>query len=145
MGRIKPNANRRKEMTGSREKSLTTNGIKAIRTISNLIANLPLHIVIITGDADGVDEIVRDVCRSVGRDYSVIFSKEDNWKDGYEKRNRIIADYADKIFSVVLPLDKNNPEPCYHCKLIGRDSNHTKTAGCWTGYKNKNYEVVVIQ
>ena len=50
----------------------------------------------------------------------------------------IIAKYCDKIYSLALPKTKT---ACYHC---GRDD-HEKTAGCWTGKKNGNYEVVILE
>ncbi len=106
--------------------------------ILKIIKEIPLYDVIVTGDASGVDFLVRTLCIENNRMCSPIYSKEQNFNNGYKKRNQIIADYCDKITSVALPVTKT---PCYHC---GRDD-HERTGGCYTGKLNGNYEVRIFR
>lgn len=107
--------------------------------ITKLISSLPEDTVIVTGDALGVDLLVRNVCMELQRTHSTIFSKENNFKNGYKNRNKIIADYCDRVISIALPFSKIK---CYHCV---ENNNHEKTGGCYTGKMNGNYEVMVFE
>ena len=91
---------------------------------------------IVTGDANGVDLAVRLICLKNRLKHSVIYARFDSWAF-YKMRNEIIANYCDRIISIALPLDKT---PCYHCN----SNTHDKTAGCYTGKLNGNYEVIII-
>ena len=104
--------------------------------IEKLILKLPLDTIIVTGDADGVDMVVRLMCLTHGRQCSIIYSKTKYWQS-YKKRNQIIAEYSDRIISIALPLNKT---PCYHCN----SNTHEKTAGCYTGKINGKYEVKIL-
>ena len=104
--------------------------------IENYISKLPEDVIIITGDADGVDLCVRLGCQKYSRSYSTIYSKEKT-KESFKQRNQVIANYADRVISMALPKTKTS---CYHCN---RDS-HERTGGCWTGKMNGNYQVIVL-
>lgn len=108
------------------------------RFITKLIHNLPENTVIVTGDAKGVDFIVRNVCLKLNRSHSIIYSKEKNFVNGYKKRNKVIAGYCDRIISIALPPTNTT---CYHCNR----KDHERTGGCFTGKINGNYEVMVVK
>ena len=81
---------------------------------------------IITGDADGVDKIVREF---LSPEFHVTVEKTNNkrWdNDGYKSRNIRIAQRADVVYSIATKKIKDRR--CYHCY----EQNHDRTGGCWT-------------
>jgi len=93
-----------------------------------VLGNLHIKDDIITGDAVGVDMLVKECI-----DYAeVIYSHNERWKpDGYKERNITIAEKADFVYSIATKQLKD--EWCYHCL----STDHNRTAGCWT----KNYAI----
>ena len=107
------------------------------QVIKRIMLHEPIGTVFVSGDAQGVDHAVEVVVQEHGFRFSKIFSKGKGWDEGYKERNELIAKYCDKIYSLALP---HSLKSCYHC---GRDD-HEKTAGCYTGKKNGNYEVIIL-
>lgn len=95
-------------------------------------------VVFCTGDAEGVDEAVWTVGQANHFQVTKIHSKGRGWEEGFKERNEIIAQYCDYIYSIAESPKKTF---CYHCNK----TDHEKTAGCWTGKKNGNYEVVILE
>jgi len=110
---------------------------QCVDVIKDILQSYPNNTVFVTGDAFGIDFAVRKTCKIMKKTCSVIYSKTRYWDDGFKIRNEIIAKYCDKIISIALPFDKIS---CYHCN---RDD-HEKTAGCYTGKINGNYEVRIL-
>jgi len=94
-------------------------------------------VVFISGGGKGVDTTAREVCKDF--DMNFVEYKPEGWGWAYlKKRDMLIAENCDKVYSFALPFGTTikNGEPipkCYHCKRAGRDDNHEKTAGCYTG------------
>lgn len=90
---------------------------------------------IITGDAAGVDGIVRSF-----EGVHMYKSSGNNWKS-YKDRNIRIAKNSDYVYSISTRV---HLQPCYHCGEAG----HERTGGCWTlKYARglgKRGEVIVI-
>lgn len=114
--------------------------MKAEKEIRDIIMNRHSgndHIV--TGDANGIDEIVRDITDKMNIDSTRFKSKDKRWKE-YKKRNTKIAKFADYVYSITT---KTKDEKCYHCNL-----DHQRTGGCWTlkhaKELGKDGEVVII-
>ena len=107
------------------------------KVIKEIILKEPIGTVFVTGDAQGVDHAVGIVVQEHNFRFTRIYSKGKGWDEGYKERNELIANYCDKIYSLALPYESKT---CYHC---GRDD-HEKTAGCYTGKKNGNYEVMIL-
>jgi hypothetical protein len=98
---------------------------------------------IVSGGGEGIDTMAIKYAKEL--DFETIEYKptSKNWVE-YKKRNIQIANKCDKIISFALELGTLSKRQCYHCSRAGRDNNHEKTAGCYTGYKNGNYEVVIV-
>lgn len=80
----------------------------------------------ITGDAEGVDKVVR-VMLSTEFNLTVETANNKRWDDdGYKSRNIRIAEKADIIYSIATKKIKD--KRCYHCD----EQNHDRTGGCWT-------------
>lgn len=98
---------------------------------------------IITGDADGIDKIVKTVCNLSDVDFRMYESKIKQWGGvgGFKERNTAIAERADLIYSISTAIKQ---EPCYHCEL----GTHERTGGCYTmrlGQKlGKKGELIVV-
>ena len=102
---------------------------------------------IVSGGGEGVDRIAIDVAKLEEFRTVEYPPTSKNWEE-YKKRNLQIAEECDKVYSIALALGtskgwRKNVQ-CYHCKNAGKDTMHEKTAGCYTGYKNGNYEVVIV-
>ena len=89
------------------------------------IINANLGSEIITGDANGIDELV---CSFHGyAPVTMIQSNNKQWEpDGYRARNIKIAKQADRVYTIA--TKKIRDSKCYHCA----DNNHNRTGGCWT-------------
>lgn len=124
-----------KEILGIVGSSKATD-LEHYKFVENLINEIYDNTIIVTGDADGIDLCVRLVCQKYNLSHTVIYSKTKDW-DGFKKRNEVIAKYCDRVISIALPLTKT---PCYHCN----SNTHEKTAGCYTGKINGNYEVKIL-
>lgn len=81
----------------------------------------------ITGDAEGVDKVVR-VMLKPEFDVTVFEAKDKNWEgnDGFKDRNIRIAHQADIVYSIATKKIKD--KRCYHCD----EQDHDRTGGCWT-------------
>jgi len=118
------------------------NTIKVIESIHTILDRYDNQdTTIVSGGAHGVDSLAVIVARF--RKYNIIEYKpnEYNW-NGYKKRNLLIANKCDKVYSIALPIISNGIR-CYHCAKVDRDDNHYKTAGCWTAQRCNEFEVVI--
>ena len=102
---------------------------------------------IVSGGGEGVDRIAIDVAKLEEFRTVEYPPTSKNWEE-YKKRNLQIAEECDKVYSIALALGtskgwRKNVQ-CYHCKNAGKDTKHEKTAGCYTGKANGNYEVIVV-
>jgi len=102
---------------------------------------------IVSGGGEGIDTMAIKYAKEL--DFATIEYKptSKNWEE-YKKRNLQIAEECDKVYSIALALGtskgwRKNVQ-CYHCKNAGKDTMHEKTAGCYTGRANGNYEVIVV-
>jgi len=98
---------------------------------------------IVSGHGEGIDIMSIKSAKEMGFKTIEYTPTSKNWEE-YKKRNLQIASKCDKIISFALELGTLTKRKCYHCSRAGRDNNHEKTAGCYTGYKNGNYEVVIV-
>ena len=98
---------------------------------------------IVSGHGEGIDKMAIKSAKEMGFKTIEYRPTSKNWVE-YKKRNLQIASKCDKIISFALKLGTLGEKQCYHCSRAGRDNNHEKTAGCYTGYKNGNYEVVIV-
>ena len=98
---------------------------------------------IVSGGGEGIDTMSIEVAKKLHFKTIEYKPTSKNWEE-YKKRNIQIANKCDKIISFALKLGTLSKRQCYHCSRAGRDNNHEKTAGCYTGYKNGNYEVVIV-
>ena len=104
---------------------------------------------VVSGAGKGVDTMIARLAKAKG--FKVIEfppdkqSKEwlagDYWAE-FKKRNLQIAKESDRVVSFALPFKTTK---CYHCANAGKDDNHEKTAGCYTGKANGNYEVIIMK
>lgn len=80
---------------------------------------------IITGDANGVDEAVRNT-RSPDASLTVVKALDKHWegKHGYKSRNTKIVEECDELICITT---RTRTQKCYHCNL-----DHQRTGGCWT-------------
>lgn len=84
---------------------------------------VPKKITIITGDAKGIDSLVRQMGSEQNITVRSYESEIKNW-EGYRKRNIQIATAAHYVISITTHTKYTI---CYHCQ-----SNHERTGGCWT-------------
>ena len=105
----------------------------------------PKDTVIVSGAGKGIDTIVAQEVTAMGFTIIEYAAKGYGWAV-YKKRNEQIAEKSDRVISFALPFGSTKGvDKCYHCANANRDDNHEKTAGCWTGKENGNYEVIIIQ
>ena len=102
---------------------------------------------IVSGVGEGVDRIAIDVAKLEEFRTVEYPPTSKNWEE-YKKRNLQIAEECDKVYSIALALGtskgwRKNVQ-CYHCKNAGKATMHEKTAGCYTGKANGNYDVIVV-
>ena len=98
----------------------------------------------VSGGGAGIDSTARGVCEKLEIDFKEFKPDGYGW-EANKKRNLQIADYCDKVISFVLPFGTTaNVPKCYHCANAGKDDNHEKTAGCYTGKACGAYEVVIL-
>ena len=103
----------------------------------------PATTTLVSGGAVGVDSHAIRVGKNRG--FKVIEYLPERWGVSYLfKRNKLIADKCDKVYSIALELIGNGTK-CYHCAKVGLDNNHFKTAGCWTANRCKEHELVVCK
>lgn len=81
---------------------------------------------IITGDASGVDEMVRNMSIMLPGTLTVYKALDKTWDGewGFKKRNMAIAKQCDELICFTT---KTITRKCYHCNL-----DHQRTGGCWT-------------
>lgn len=103
------------------------------------------HIVIleiISGDAIGIDTIVRELAVQYNIPFKMYKALEKQWygKYGYKRRNTEIANDADYVISVTT---QTKTQKCFHC-----NKDHQRTGGCYTLNSalklGKKGEVIVI-
>ena len=113
---------------------------KSLNEIRSIISFLDTEI--ITGDAKGVDSLVKIYFEKLGYNVKVYEAKEKKWdsENGFKDRNIRIAKDADYIFSITTHI-KN--EKCYHC-----NENHQRTGGCYVlkygRFIGKKGEVIIV-
>lgn len=97
-----------------------------IRRILQLLKYFTQHLRVVTGDADGIDKIVREEAVNLNVDMIIEYAKVKSWDgvDGFKERNIRIAILADYVISITT---KFWDEECYHC-----NANHQRTGGCYT-------------
>tara|TARA_B100001245_G_C22894509_1_gene431636 strand:- start:6045 stop:6431 length:387 start_codon:yes stop_codon:yes gene_type:complete len=116
-------------------------GEDSVDIITNYLSTLdPEKDTIVSGAGRGVDTIAANIAKTKKFNLIEYASTGYSW-DEFKKRNLQIAEKADKVVSFAYPFKTTK---CYHCANAGRDDNHEKTAGCYTGMKNGNYEVIII-
>ena len=97
-----------------------------------------------SGGGVGIDSTARSVCKKFEVDFKEFKPDGIGW-DANKKRNLQIANYCDKVISFALPFGTTVGVPkCFHCEKAGKDNNHEKTAGCYTGKACGAYEVVIL-
>lgn len=82
--------------------------------------------VIISGGAEGVDQIALDVAKSLGLRIKEYLPNRRSW-EFFKKRNTHIANECDRLYCITT---KVKTEKCYH--HFTKPQDHQKTAGCWT-------------
>ena len=113
----------------------------AWRCIHSYLSKLdPEKDTIVSGGGKGVDTLVALLCQELKFKLIEFKPSEYNWEE-FKKRNLQIAEKSERVVSFAYPFKTTK---CYHCANAGRDDNHEKTAGCYTGKANGNYEVVII-
>lgn len=87
--------------------------------------------IIISGGAEGVDQIALDVAKNIGFEIKEFLPNRRNW-ESFKKRNQHIANECDKLYCITTPVKTIK---CYH--HFTKPQDHQKTAGCWTLQKAK--------
>lgn len=126
--------------------SLTFDDAVAVRAVvTDRLASMDsLSVVVCSGGASGVDSIAVDAAKSLGFQTIVFMPKTNDWP-GFKARNIQIAQKADSIIVIVLPLGRGTGKgECYHCIKVGKNNQHQVSGGCWTGMQHRDYEVVVL-
>lgn len=126
--------------------SLTFDDAVAVRAVvTDRLASMDsLSVVVCSGGASGVDSIAVDTAKSLGFQTIVFMPKTNDWP-GFKARNIQIAQKADSIIVIVLPLGRGTGKgECYHCIKVGKNNQHQVSGGCWTGMQHRDYEVVVL-
>ena len=99
----------------------------------------------VSGGGAGIDSTAKAVCEKFEVDFKEFKPEKYDWQE-FKKRNLQIAEYCDKVISFALPYGTTAGVPkCYHCTNAGKDDNHEKTAGCYTGKACGEYEVVILK
>ncbi len=97
---------------------------------------------IVTGDADGIDKIVREEVSKSDISLIIETSEIKRWegKNGFKQRNLRIARHVDYLYCLVTII---KDQKCYHC-----NKDHQRSGGCWTllqvEKRGKSGEVIVI-
>jgi|SRR6185437_15871802 len=83
-----------------------------------------LHI--ITGDANGIDTIAKQVANGLDIPVKAYVSGTKSWDgpDGFKARNEYIAKECSGLICISTKMKHTD---CYHC-----DGGHERTGGCWT-------------
>ncbi len=97
----------------------------------------------------GVDIYAEEEAAAMGLRMIVFAPKTFSWDGpgGYRARNLMIAKTSDVVLMVALrelPPSFRGEDygECYHCK--GRNPPHVKSGGCWTAWKCRAREWVII-
>jgi len=100
---------------------------RARMQIALIINGLEKHDEVITGDAEGVDELVRSFASDVNC-MTVVKALSHSWSGhhGFKERNIKIGQMSDFIYSIA--TKQIHDRRCYHCD----EQNHDRTGGCWT-------------
>ena len=101
--------------------------------------------IIVSGGAKGADKIGEFMAQEHGLQTEIYAPTVYAWdgEGGFKERNLKIAKACDKVYSIA-KKGGTFGEMCYHCSKKGLDSNHFKTAGCWTAHRCKEFEIVLI-
>lgn len=94
----------------------------------------------------GVDIYAEEEAKALGIPFEAYLPKTLAWEGGYKQRNLRIAE-ADLVVCITLaelPPSYTGMrfKGCYHCK--DRNPNHVKSGGCWTAWKCKRREWVIL-
>lgn len=97
----------------------------------------------------GVDIFAEEIAAELGLRMIVHAPRTLSWggPGGYKARNLAIARTSDLVLMVALeelPTSFRGMafEDCYHCK--GRNPPHVKSGGCWTAWRCREREWVII-
>lgn len=123
----------------------------ARQAIENIFARYSKHqqngwqLIIVSGGAKGADKIGEFMAQEHGLQTEIYAPTVYAWdgEGGFKERNLKIAKACDKVYSIA-KKGGTFGEMCYHCSKKGLDSNHFKTAGCWTAHRCKEFEIVLI-
>lgn len=100
---------------------------------------------LVSGGAKGADAAAKIVATELGipiTEYLPDWKTYPNGLDAYRVRNKLIADNSTEVFSLALPY---KDVMCRHCRLAGKDFNHQKTGGCWTGLMKGKWKVIICK
>jgi hypothetical protein len=94
----------------------------------------------------GIDIWAREEATALGLPFIPFPPKENNWENGFKPRNLQIA-ASDVVVCIVVkelpPTYKGRRfNGCYHC--LDRNLPHIKSGGCWTAWRAKRREWVII-
>lgn len=96
----------------------------------------------------GIDVWAIEEAKAAGLDWEEFAPENLRWEPkGYKERNLKIASVSDRVVCIVvekLPTFYTGMKfpLCYHC--IGRNPPHVKSGGCWTAWKAKSKEWIII-
>lgn len=97
----------------------------------------------------GVDTYAEEIARELDIQLTVFKPASLSWSSGYKLRNLKIANESDQVLCVVVkeyPVNYKLPKfgngLCYHC--LDRNPTHVKSGGCWTAWKARRREWIII-
>lgn len=103
--------------------------------------------VVVSGGGKGLDLIAASVAREEGFEVKEFKPTVLSWNGvgGFHERNMQIAAACEHVYSFVFPVNTHGKPNCYHCPKAGKDGNHEKSAGCYTGMHCKGgYTAIVV-
>jgi hypothetical protein len=122
---------------------------KARDRIGNyILTHQPIITKIVSGGCHlgGVDQYAKEISISLSIPFEEYLPKIHKWEGGYKQRNLKIAQAA-KVLCIVVADYPNiyagmKFNGCYHCG--NRNPTHVKSGGCWTAWKCKQHEWIII-
>lgn len=117
--------------------------------ITRLITDIYCPDVVVSGGCHlgGIDVWSIEIAERLGIRTEVHLPANKSWSNGYRERNLTIATRSTVVVCVVVseyPPDYRGQRfgQCYHCR--GRNPSHVKSGGCWTAWRCKRHEWVII-
>jgi hypothetical protein len=95
----------------------------------------------------GVDIFAEEEAKALGLDVVVYKPATLQWSGGYKERNLLIANGSDHCICITVkelpPTYRGMTfKGCYHC--LSRTPPHVKSGGCWTAWRCKSREWIII-